>query len=375
MNERETICAMALSRIWRINSAASILAYRTAGSAEAIIDHHQEITKILPEATPRFAEAMRDVSEPLHRAEVELQYCRQHGIKVLCLNDDDYPQRLKECPDAPLVLYYKGNANLNQKRVICIVGTRRCTIYGQDLVRRFLADLHRMCPDTLVISGLAYGIDICAHRHSLENGMQTVGVLAHGLDTLYPPRHRQTAEKMINQGGLLTEFMTQTNADKVNFVRRNRIVAGMSDACIVVESAQHGGALITADIACGYSRDVFAFPGAVNAEYSEGCNLLIRDNKAGLITCAADFVDAMHWETDGTLHEAQQQGIERQLFPELTNDEQRVVAVLQKNNDLQINIITVQAGISIGKLTATLFSLEMKGLIKTLPGGVYHLLK
>ena len=223
------------------------------------------------------------------------------------------------------------------------------------------------------MSGLAYGIDINAHRQALDNGFETVAVLAHGLDTLYPHAHRDTAKQMLNQGGLLTEYATHTNADKQNFVRRNRIVAGMSDACIVVESASHGGALITARLATEYNRDVFAFPGAVGAAYSEGCNNLIRDNKAALITSAFDFVNAMGWQ-DNMLNRARNEGIERQLFPELSSEEQQIVTVLQRENDLQINLLTLKTNLPIARLTALLFTLEMKGVVKALPGGSYHLL-
>ena len=295
------------------------------------------------------------------------------GITPLPLNSADYPQRLRECPDAPVVLYYMGNGQLNAQRVICIVGTRHCTIYGKDLVAAFVRELSKLCPGILIVSGLAYGVDICAHRNALAEGLPTVGVLAHGLDTIYPSSHRETAAEMLREGGLLTEYPSGTNADKMNFVRRNRIVAGMSDACILVESAEKGGGLITTDIANSYGREVFAFPGHVNAEYSKGCNNLIRDNKAGLITSAADFVKAMGWESDAVLQQAKSKGIERQLFPDLTTEEARVVAVLEKTNDLQMNMLSNMSGIGIGQLSSLLFTLEMKGVIKTLAGGVCHL--
>ena len=242
---------------------------------------------------------------------------------------------------------YKGSADLNQAKVINIVGTRHCTTYGQDLIRRFVSDLKNYCPRVLIVSGLAYGVDICAHRNALQYGYETIGVLAHGLDYLYPPRHKADADRMIQQGGLLTEFLTNTNADKINFVRRNRIVAGMSDACILVESAAHGGGLITTEISRGYDRDVFAFPGPVGAQYSEGCNNLIRDNGAGLISNAADFVNAMGWQDDAKLQTAQSQGIERQIFPDLSPEEQLIVSTLQRANDLQINMLSAQANIPI----------------------------
>ena len=229
----------------------------------------------------------------------------------------------------------------------------------------------------LIVSGLAYGVDINAHRRALENGYATVGVLAHGLDQIYPYRHRETAAQMLNHGGLLTEFMTQTNADKPNFVRRNRIVAGMADAVILVESAAKGGGLITAEIAQSYARSVFAFPGNVGQPYSEGCNNLIRNNGAGLITNAEDFVKAMGWPTmkdmplwltspTGSAGGAQ--------IPDLSPEEQQVISLLQQTNDLQLNIINVKTGIPIGRLTALLFQLEMKGVVKPLAGGMYHLL-
>jgi DNA processing protein len=226
----------------------------------------------------------------------------------------------------------------------------------------------------LIVSGLAYGIDICAHREALANGFDTVGVLAHGLDDLYPAAHRETAAQMVHHGGLLTEFPTQTQPIPQNFVQRNRIVAGLSDACILVESAAKGGGLITARISRSYNREVFAFPGHVGHTASAGCNNLIRDNGAGLITCAQDFVDAMGWNDEVLLAQVQQQGIERNLFPHLSSTEQTIVNVLKENNDLQINMLSVQSNISVARLTAALFELEMKGVVKMLAGGTYHLL-
>ena len=374
MNQQEIISAIALTRISYFSLAELLELFRRVGSAEEIVAHSQHIRDLLPDASDRLTQAFTDIGEALRYAENELRTAEHMGVRPLVMGDDDYPSRLLECADAPLVLYYQGSASLNQKRVVSIVGTRRCTPYGQDLVRRFMSELRSLCPQVLVVSGLAYGIDICAHREALAQGYDTVGVVAHGLDDLYPPSHRLTADQMLKQGGLLTEFPTCTRPDRLNFVRRNRIVAGMSDATLLVESAIRGGGLITTRIANDYGRDVFAFPGAVGAPYSEGCNDLIRRQGAGLITSAKHFVEAMGWQNDAQLSEAQAQGIERQLFPELTADEQRVVAVLQRKNDLQINILSVQSGIAVGPLTALLFSLEMKGVVRTMAGGTYHLL-
>lgn len=373
MNDNETRNAIALTRVNYFNLAGLAQLYRLLGSATAVIAHRNDLREVLPDASPRLQEAMSNIEQHLKAADAEMEYNLRNGIRALALADDDYPQRLKNCDDAPLVLFYKGTASLNRARVINIVGTRHCTAYGQDLIRRFVSELKNLSPEVLIVSGLAYGVDINAHRQALANGLDTVGVLAHGLDYLYPTRHKQTANEMLTQGGLLTEFLTNTNADKLNFVRRNRIVAGISDACVLVESAAHGGGLITAAIARDYNRDVFAFPGPVGAPYSEGCNNLIRDHKAQLVSSAADFVYALGWETDFKRMQATRQGIERQLFPQLSGEEQAVVQALQKLNDQPINQLSITANIPISQLTVLLFQLEMKGILKLLAGGSYHL--
>ena len=374
MNEQEIFYTMALTRISNFNFQQALELYRTVGSAQLIYEHRNDIGDIIKDGSPRLKEALKVWDEPMKRAEFELKFMQEHQIRAITLNDDDYPQRLRECADAPIILYYKGNADLNQSKIISIVGTRQCTQYGIDLIRRFVSDLRRHCPEMLIISGLAYGVDINAHRQALAQGYPTVAVLAHGLDHIYPYHHRDTAAQMLNHGGLLTEFMTQTNADKPNFVRRNRIVAGLSDAVIVIESKSKGGGLITADIAQSYNRAVFAYPGAVGMSCSEGCNNLIRDNVAALISNADDFVRAMGWQDETKRREALSDGIERNLFPDLSPEESSIVKQLQQTNDLQLNILSVKTGIPIGHLTALLFQLEMKGVIKPLAGGMYHLL-
>ena len=374
--EQELFYTMALTRLTNFNYQQALELYRAVGSAQLLYEHRNEIGDIIKDASPKLMEALKDWDEPMRRAECELRFMEEHRIRALTLNDDDYPQRLTECPDAPIILYYKGQADLNQERIVSLVGTRRMTTYGQDLIRRFIADLRQQCPEVLIVSGLAYGVDICAHREALAHGYPTVGVLAHGLDQIYPYRHRETAAEMVNHGGLLTEFMTQTNADKPNFVRRNRIVAGMADSVILVESAAKGGGLITAEIAQSYARAVFAFPGNVGQMYSEGCNNLIRDNGAGLISNADDFVKAMGWPTvkDMPLFSQSFGSDVGSQIPNLTPEERQVVSLLQQTNDLQLNIITVKTGIPIGRLTALLFQLEMKCVVKPLAGGMYHLL-
>ena len=372
--EQELFYVMALTRLTNFNYQQALELYKTVGSAQLLYEHRNEIGDIVKEASPTLMQALQNWDDAMKRADFELHYMQEHSIRGLVLGDDDYPQRLCECPDAPLVLYYKGNCDLNQTKIVSIVGTRQMTVYGQDLIRHFVTDLKRHCSNVLIVSGLAYGVDIYAHREALSNGYETVGVLAHGLDQIYPYRHHETAAEMVNHGGLLTEFMTQTNADKPNFVRRNRIVAGMADATVLVESAAKGGGLITCEIAQSYDRSVFAFPGNVGSEFSKGCNNMIRDNVAGLISNANDFVVAMGWQDEALRKQAMADGIERNLFPDLSPEEQKVVSLLQQTNNLQLNILSVKTGIPIGQLTALLFQLEMKGVVKPLAGGTYHLL-
>lgn len=374
MNQEEQFNALVLSRLNYFTLTGLLDLYKVLGSATEVMRHRSHIREVLPEASDSLVEALQDLDAPMQRAEDEMRFCEEHQIQVLTFNSPAYPQRLSDCVDAPIALFYRGNADLNGRHIINIVGTRHATAYGVDTIRRFVADLHSLCPDVLVMSGLAYGVDIAAHRAALQNGFPTVGVLAHGLDEIYPRVHRDTAVQMINQGGLLTEYMSHTRADKMNFVRRNRIVAGCSDATILVESANKGGGLITCGIARSYDREVFAFPGNVGAKYSEGCNRLIRTNMASLLTCAADLVEAMGWESEQQRDKTRKKGVERELFPQLSETERQIVAILTAHNDLPMNFLSAQSGLSVAQLSAQLFEMEMKGIIRTLAGGVYHLI-
>lgn len=371
--DTETLNAMALSRIDRFHPAGLLELYNRLGSATAVIEHRNDIREVIPDASRYLIEGLGRLDDALRRAEEELKYDMKHHIVPLAYHDKRYPERMRQCSDAPLVLYFLGNADLNPRRTIDIVGTRRCTPYGKDLIKSFVSDLKELCPDVLIFSGLAYGVDICAHREALANGFETVGVLAHGLDDIYPRAHRSTAIEMLQQGGLLTEYMTHTEPFAKNFVRRNRIVAGCSDATILVESASHGGGLITCSIARSYSREVFAFPGSVNATYSQGCNNLIRDNGAMLITSAADFVKAMLWDDTVKMRKARKEGIQRDLFPDLTDDEKTIIRALGENNDQQLNALTINTSLPISRLSSLLFELELKGIVRPLAGGTYHL--
>ena len=368
MMQNEQIYTLALTRIPGLGLTGACQLVRTLGSASAIFQHRKELKELIPGVSDKLILAL-DCPEAVRRAEEELAFAEKNQIQCLTLNDASYPSRLRECEDAPLALFYRGNASLNAQKVISIVGTRHATRYGEDLCASFMKDLVNLCPDTLIISGLAYGIDIHAHKEALQQGFPTIGVLAHGLDRIYPSAHRKTAVEMMDNGGLLTEFMSKTNPDRQNFVKRNRIVAGMSDATIVVESATKGGALITAELAESYHRDCFAFPGRTTDIYSAGCNELIRNNRASLILSAKDFINAMGWNiVDGRFKDA----IQRELFPELTEEERQIVTLLRQSNEgIQINTLVVKANIPINRMTALLFDLEMRGIVKALAGGIY----
>lgn len=304
------------------------------------------------------------------RAREEAEWCHRNAVEVVTIADDRYPHRLRQCGDAPMALFVRGNADLNARRILSIVGTRKVTAYGMDAVDAIVRGLQRQCPDIMIVSGLAYGVDINAHRAALKNGLPTVGVVAHGQDTLYPSHHRNEANQMcLNGGAVVTEFPHGTRPLAPYFLQRNRIIAGMADATLVVESAQRGGGLATARLAQEYDREVFAVPGSINAEMSAGTNALIRDNRAALVTSADDILHAMMWQPATRKAEA----IQRNLFPELTPEEQLIVETLAKE-DLHANILSNTLHIPIGQLTATVFALEMKGIIKQLPGNIFHLI-
>lgn len=298
------------------------------------------------------------------RAEKELDFIRQYQIAPLFYLEPDYPDRLKHCEDGPLILYFKGKANLSQKRILSIVGTRLPTEYGKAMCEQIIQDFSEQ--GVLIVSGLAYGIDTAAHRASLAAGLSTVGVLAHGLDQIYPFVNRSLAEKMIENGGLLTEFLSQTNLNRDYFPRRNRIIAGMADATLVIESAQKGGALITADIANSYSRDVFALPGRATDPKSGGCNQLIKSNKAALIHNAADICFMMGWDQSPQLVHIQQK-----LFTELDEQEKKIFEILEVRKEADIDEIYLNSGMTASKVAAILLKFEFEGLIRSLPGKRY----
>ncbi|MCF0202509.1 MAG: DNA-protecting protein DprA [Bacteroidaceae bacterium] len=371
----ETFYMLALSRMYFFHIAEIRLLLERVGSAKVLFEHRKNIHDILPECNKKLLDAFLNCDEALKRAEEEMLFTQRHGIRCLTINDADYPALLSDCDDAPIVLFVLGGINLNRQHIVSVVGTRRCTEYGRETTERFVRELREICPDAVICSGLAYGIDIVAHRAALEGGMDTIGVLAHGLDTIYPASHRNTAKEVMRHGGLVTEYFQNTNADKMNFLRRNRIIAGLSCATVVIESAYRGGSLSTARIAGEYNRDVFAVPGRIGDQYSEGCNELIAKNKGQIFTSAYDFALCMGWTNEEKLEKVRANGIQRELFPSLTDIEKKVVGILSETGDMQINMLAVHSKTAIPELSSVLFNLEMAGVVKMLPGGVYHLIQ
>lgn len=307
-------------------------------------------------------------SDAIDKASKELKFIEKHQIEPIFYLDKAYPKRLLHCHDSPVMLYYKGNASLNTQRIVSIVGTRNATDYGRNVTELLIEKLQKH--NILIASGLAYGIDIIAHRAALKAGMQTIGVLAHGLDRLYPSQHKSTAEKMYTQGGLLTEFPSGTLPDRENFPKRNRIVAGMSDATIVIETKIKGGSMITATLANSYDRDVYAVPGNIGQVCSEGCNYLIRTHRAAILDSVDEFLEAMRWTDNETAATPPRQ---LELITDLEPNEQTLAQLLQEHNQLAIDEITFRARIPASQVAAALLGLELKGLVRTMPGKTYKL--
>ena len=304
-------------------------------------------------------------------AEKEVEFLNRYEISYHFYLDSDYPARLKNCEDGPVILFYKGKVDLNQAKILSIVGTRNATDYGKACCNKLIDDLKARNHQVLIVSGLAYGIDICAHRAALRNGLETVAALGHGLATLYPAVHKATAKEITKQGALVTDFISNTLPDRNNFVKRNRIIAGLADATLVVESGIKGGALITADLAGSYNRDVMAFPGRANDTYSQGCNWLIKSNKAALIETIEDLEYLMGWDPPGT----QKQTIQTELFAEISPEEKHIVETLRETGELPIDLICMRTEMPMSKVSAMLLNLEFAGLVRTLPGKVYRLVR
>jgi DNA processing protein len=358
---------LALSMVPGIGGVLARTLITYAGSAEQVFSEPERALVRIPGIGKVHAGRLKN-RQVLHDAEKELEFIRKHHIDVRYFADRNYPRRLKQCPDAPVIIYFKGLANLDEQRIVSIVGTRNATRYGKMLCEELIEGLAQRKHPVLVVSGLAYGIDIHAHRMSLKHHIPTIGVLGHGLDRIYPSLHAQTAKKMVQGGGLLADFPSGTSIEPTNFIRRNRIIAGLADATVVVESAEKGGALITADIAASYNRDVFAFPGRVVDACSTGCNKLIRSNGASLIRGIDDLEYFMGWDPP-------EKGEKKSpvLFDNLTPVEEKICSLLKKEGELFIDQISSMLQLPGNTVSSRLLEMEFKHLIESLPGKIYRM--
>lgn len=347
--------------------AKNLLAY--CGSAKNVFDAKKSALVKIPGIGEALANSIIKQKSVLKAAEKELRFVHDKNLEPLFFTDEKYPQRLKYCADSPILLYYKGNANLNSQKIVAVVGTRQPSDYGREQTEKFINELKGT--GILVVSGLAYGIDVLAHKKALENNLDTVGVVAHGLDRMYPQLHTSISMKMQKQGGILTDFRSGTKPDAVNFPKRNRIVAGMCDALVVMESKRDGGSLITATIANSYNKDVFAFPGRVNDPLSEGCNGFIKSHKAALMESAADLFYIMGWETDTKSKKKKTTQIP--LLLNLSTEEQKVVDAFSGKSKLHMDEISYVSGFPISKVAAILLQLEFANIIRSHPGKIYSI--
>ncbi|MFN4313173.1 MAG: DNA-processing protein DprA [Chitinophagaceae bacterium] len=358
---------IALTQLPQIGPVCARQLVEHLGTAEAVFKTASHKLEKIPGMGQIRVQAIRGFNE-MARAKEEAAYVEHNNIVTHFIRDKDYPQRLLHCADAPLLLFKKGNCHLNTSKAVAIIGTRVNTNYGKGLTRELIQGLAAL--DVLIVSGLAFGIDALAHRYALEYGLPTVGVMANGIDLVYPPHHLSLAQDMMQNGGaVLTEFMSGTLPDRHHFPLRNRIVAGLADAIVVVETGDRGGSLITADLAWGYNRDVFAFPGRVSDLRSAGCNELIRQNKAGLLRSPSDLIEALNWDEKKTARREPQ----RLLFVDLSADEDCLLKILGTAEKVSIDELNWQSGLSASQVAAALLGLELKNLVVSLPGRYYQL--
>jgi DNA processing protein len=365
MTPNHHLYAIALSMIEGVGSinAKKMIAY-TGGIEEVFREKKKNLLKI-----PGISENMVDQiqkADTLKLAEKELNFIQKNQIRTLFYLDEEYPLRLKQCADSPIVLYIKGISDLHQEKVISMVGTRSATEYGKMCCEQIIQQLTDRNHKVLVVSGLAYGIDIAAHRAALRYKLETVAVLGHGLNMIYPAVHAPHAREIVNQGALVTEFHSQITLDRGLFVRRNRIIAGLADATLVIESADKGGALITAELANSYNREVFAVPGRITDPFSSGCNRLIAENKARILNSIEDLENALGWRKNNPPHY-----IQTQLFTDLSEEENIILNTIRNHDEILIDLISLETNIPIHKVSAALLNLEFAGLVKSLPGKRY----
>ena len=364
MTEQDLFHLLALQQVEGVGDIMAKKLINHCGSAEAVFKTKTSQIAAIDGIGSILLKNLKNKSV-FEKAEQELQFIKSNEIKVSYFQDENYPDRLKHCIDGPVLLFTSGNINLKNKKIISIVGTRQITSYGMEFCRKLIEDLAPL--DPVIVSGFAYGVDIFAHQLAMDNNLQTIGVVAHGLNQIYPKTHKKYVSKMEQNGGFMTEFWSSSNPEKEHFVRRNRIVAGISEATIVIESAERGGSLITANIANDYNRDVFAVPGRTTDKYSQGCNNLIKTQKANVLTSAADLIYILNWDI-----ESKAKPIQKQLFVTLEDDEQKVYDYLLKNGKELMDIIALRCDFPIYKISGMLLNMELKGVIRPLPGKLFE---
>jgi DNA processing protein len=367
MSEVKLKHKIALGLIPRIGDINARKLVSHFGNVEAIFhEPYRNLIKI-PGIGSGLAKYISDRSY-LDTAEKEIEYIEKNNVRTYFYLDNDYPFRLRQCEDSPVVFFFKGNCDLNASKILSVVGTRNATIRGKEICDKIIGGLASGHPDLIIVSGLAYGIDIASHKAALNNNLQSIAVLGHGLKTTYPSVHASTSKALIDKGGLLTDFLSDALPERNNFLKRNRIIAGLSDATLVVESGIKGGALITADIASSYNRDVLAVPGRPDDQWSAGCNSLIRNNKAALIVCSDDIEYFLNWKPEKT-----KPPVQRTLFSELDETEKLIYELIVQHGEMAIDTICRSLEIPVYKLSSLLLQMEFKGLVKCSPGNLYSL--
>ena len=365
MTKDELIAVLRLQNIPNIGDVTAKKLIAHCGSPNAVFeDKKQHLLKI--DGIGSLVLQHLHNAEHLAAAEAEFQYIKDRQLAYSYFMDDDYPAYLKHCVDSPILLFKRGNINLKGQRIISVVGTRNITGYGTAFCERLIEDLAPLNP--IIISGFAYGVDICIQKAAIQYNLQTIGCLAHGLNQIYPKTHSKYVPDVEKNGGFFTEFWSTSNPERENFLKRNRIIAGMAEATIVVESAERGGSLVTADIANSYNRDVFAVPGRVQDKFSMGCNNLIKQQKAHMLTSAADLIYLLGWE----MPEKEGKTIQKQLFVEMDDTEKTIYSYLQKQGKQLLDIIALECQLPIFKVSSTLLNMEMKGVVRPLPGKLFE---
>jgi DNA processing protein len=367
LSKHELRYTLALQRIPNLGDISAKKLLRKMGSAEAIFkEKKSSLAKIDGIGLLRLKDL--NLNLQLEEADAELRFIEDHQIHYSYFKDKDYPEKLKHCLDGPILIFHRGSIDLKEKKILSIVGTRKITSYGNAFCQNLIEELAPLNP--VIVSGLAYGIDICAHKAAMENRLQTVGCLAHGLNQIYPKDHKKYVQKMEENGGFITEFWSNDVFDRTNFLKRNRIIAGLSEATIVIESAEKGGSLVTAEIANSYNREVFAVPGRATDIQSRGCNNLIKQQKAQLLTGAADIIYMLGWELQKT-----QKPKQTQLFVELDEEEKIIFRFLKEKEKELLDIIALECKIPAFKTASILMNMELKGVVRPLPGKLFQLVQ